>query len=542
MHEIFKEQNTEAALLIDATNAFNTVNRKVLQHNVKMICPAISTYVNSCYSLPSRLFVIVGAEITEEGTTQGDPTAMAIYAIAIIPLIMMLLELTEKFPSKQTKMVVFADDLSAGRSLSNIKKWWKVLCNLGPKFGYNPEASKCWLIIKLQLVKEAEKLFENSKINVTVNCKRHLGAVIGSQEYRDEYVINKTDQIANELNNLCEIAKLKPQTAYSCFVSGFKDKQNYTVRTIPDISHLLKPIDHIILTKFMAAITDGVKTNQIERKLLSLRAKYGLSIPIFAEISDDEYKNSLNVTKHLRNNILQQQHEYTTDHDTKTAKNMIKQQRESKTKTIIEELKNELNANRLHLMKLNQEQNASSWLTSLPLKEGYIVNKQCFFDLIRICYGGQLDRLPSKCECGSTVSIDHALSCKKGGFVSLRHNQVRKLKASLLDEVCHDVCVGPQLLQLTGENLNEKMVARRFWVTGQMAFFDVRVFNRIAKRYVHRGTSKAYQLNKKEKNRNYNERILEVEHGSFTPIVMSAYGGIGKEGNKFFQHDGLEEN
>ena len=225
---------------------------------------------------------------------------------------------------------------------------------------------------------------------------------------------------------------------------------------------------------------------------------------------------------------------------------MIKQQRESKTKTIIEELKNELNANQLHLMKLNQEQNASSWLTSLPLKkEGYIVNKQCFFDLIRICYGRQLDRPPSKSECGSTVSIDHALSCKKGGFVSLRHNQVRNLEASLLSEVCHDVCVEPQLLQLTGENLNEKMAirseeaqadiaARRFWVTGQMAFFDVRVFNRIAKRYVHRDTSKAYQLNEKEKNKNYNERVLEVEHGSFTPVVMSAYGGIGKESNKFY--------
>ena len=78
------------------------------------------------------------------------------------------------------------------------------------------------------------------------------------------------------------------------------------------------------------------------------------------------------------------------------------------------------------------------------------------------------------------------------------------------------------------------MVARRLWVTGQMAFSDVRVFNRIAKRYVHRDTSKAYQLNEKEKNRNYNERILEVEHGSFTPIVMSAYGDIGKESNKFY--------
>ena len=51
---------------------------------------------------------------------------------------------------------------------------------------------------------------------------------------------------------------------------------------------------------------------------------------------------------------------------------------------------------------------------------------------------------------------------------------------------------------------------------------------------VHMDNSKAYQLNEKEKKKNYNERILEVEHGSFMPIVMSAYRGIGKEANKFY--------
>ena len=66
-----------------------------------------------------------------------------------------------------------------------------------------------------------------------------------------------------------------------------------------------------------------------------------------------------------------------------------------------------------------------------------------------------------------------------------------------------------------------------------MAFFDVRVFNPIAKRYVHIDTSESYQLNEKEK-KNYNEGILEVEHYSFTPIVISAYGGIEKRGNKFY--------
>ena len=113
MHEIFKEQDTEAVLLIDATNAFNTVNRNVFLYSVKEICPAILTYVHNCYSLPSRLFVIR----SEEGKTQGDQTAMAMYAIATIPLIMISLELTKKFPNKQTKMVAFADDSSALESL-----------------------------------------------------------------------------------------------------------------------------------------------------------------------------------------------------------------------------------------------------------------------------------------------------------------------------------------------------------------------------------------------------------------------------------------
>ena len=62
---------------------------------------------------------------------------------------------------------------------------------------------------------------------------------------------------------------------------------------------------------------------------------------------------------------------------------------------------------------------------------------------------------------------------------------------------------------------------------------DARVFNSIAERYVHMDISKAYQLNEKKKKEEL-QRILEVQHGCFTPIVMSAYGGIRKGGNKFY--------
>ena len=61
---------------------------------ISSTCPAISTFVTNCYTTPARLFVIGSTEIrSNEGTTQGDPVAMAIYAIGITPLIMMMIEL-----------------------------------------------------------------------------------------------------------------------------------------------------------------------------------------------------------------------------------------------------------------------------------------------------------------------------------------------------------------------------------------------------------------------------------------------------------------
>ena len=141
--------------------------------------------------------------------------------------------------------------------------------------------------------------------------------------------------------------------------------------------------------------------------------------------------------------------------------------------------------------------------------------------------------------------MDYALSCKKGGFISLRHNQIRDLTANLLKTICHDVLIEPTLQQLTGESLHERtanitddarldIAARGFWISGQRAFFDIRVFNPMARRYESQELNKAYEINEREKKRQYNERILEVEHGSFTPLVMTALGGMGREASQFY--------
>ena len=56
----------------------------------------------------------------------------------------------------------------------------------------------------------------------------------------------------------------------------------------------------------------------------------------------------------------------------------------------------------------------------------------------------------------------------------------------------------------------------------------------MARRYESQELNKAYEINEREKKRQYNERILEVEHGSFTPLVMTALGGMGREASKFY--------
>ena len=56
---------------------------------------------------------------------------------------------------------------------------------------------------------------------------------------------------------------------------------------------------------------------------------------------------------------------------------------------------------------------------------------------------GRLQTYPTSCVCGSRFSVEHALSCPRGAFPIIRHNEIRDLTASVLTEVCHDVRVEP---------------------------------------------------------------------------------------------------
>ena len=169
-------------------------------------------YVRNCYTQTPWLFITRGTEIpSSERTTQGDPAAMSIYAIALIPLVLMIMEIMSTSPDNISKMVAYADDNTAGGTAKDLKYWWETLCELGPKFGYYSEVCKAWLIVKNDFYKIANTTFKSTKVNVISNEKIHLGAVIGSASYKEDYMNEKIDQWKKEIKLLSEIAKIEPQ-------------------------------------------------------------------------------------------------------------------------------------------------------------------------------------------------------------------------------------------------------------------------------------------------------------------------------------------
>merc|ERR1712062_884816 len=94
---------------------------------------------------------------------------------------------------------------------------------------------------------------------------------------------------------------------------------------------------------------------------------------------------------------------------------------------------------------------------------GYTLNKQEFRDAICLRYGWRIPNTPSFCSCKLKNTHDHTLNCKLGGYVNMRHNNIRDFEATLLKEVCQDVKIEPMLMPLgvTGtESANDKEKAR----------------------------------------------------------------------------------
>ena len=157
-----------------------------------------------------------------------------------------------------------------------------------------------------------------------------------------------------------------------------------------------------------------------------------MGIPKPEEWSDFEYEALKKVTEKLEALIIGQNFDTNINAtEIVAAKREVKHEKEILLKTKYETIYAGPNTSTKRGLDNAKQKGASSWLTSLPIT--WLV--------------------PNYCGCGSANDIDHCLTCRRGGYVVMRHNQIRDTIADVMKEVCHDVRVEPHLIPIESESL-----------------------------------------------------------------------------------------
>ena len=210
-------------------------------------------------------------------------------------------------------------------------------------------------------------------------------------------------------------------------------------------------------------------------------------------IAAEEYSASCHITEPLSQFILDRGiNSAIIKTEQLSRKSAIRNSKSSNYSDRSSSLRTHLDPSSQRALDLVSAKGASNWLTTRPLQEhGFALHKSAFHDAVALRYGWSPQWTPAHCACGTSISVEHALSCPKGGLPSIRHKEIRDLTATLLTEVCSQVAVEPELQPVSQQDYpasaNIQDGARLdiamdgFWGgRSERCFVDVRVFNPLA--------------------------------------------------------------
>ena len=127
------------------------------------------------------------------------------------------------------RQIWLADDGTGCDTFEKLRKWFDLLLEVGPQYGYYPKAAKCILLSKPDRVTQASEVFKGTGIDVQVDGSkdtgvevvstgtRHLGAAVGSQEFQKDFVQNKIHVWVDCIKQHAVIAATEPHAAYAAY-------------------------------------------------------------------------------------------------------------------------------------------------------------------------------------------------------------------------------------------------------------------------------------------------------------------------------------
>ena len=246
---------------------------------------------------------------------------------------------------------------------------------------------------------------------------------------------------------------MHPHPAYAAYTHGLANKWTYLARVNGTCQEHYSKLEKAVRTKLLSAIC-GRHVGDGERDLLSLPTRLGgLGITNPMVDAPQAHKEAMMITRPLVDILLGSPATPSTAFAAQLE--VITATRKAHNKHVHDRavsLRESLpdGSTTALSMRWAQEHGASTWLTALPLTaHGFNLTRREFLDALCLRYGWTPANLPSLCSCGRNFTVEHALSCMRGGYISLRHNEVRDLLAELLSETCHNVATEPELQPLT---------------------------------------------------------------------------------------------
>ena len=187
------------------------------------------------------------------------------------------------------------------------------------------------------------------------------------------------------------------------------------------------------------------------------------------------------------------------------------------------------------------------WLSTIPSAvNGNSLGNQEFQDAARMRYAMVPINLPEKCDgCGAKFTLEHANSCKHGGLIIGRHDEIQRELSTIAAMALRESAVRAKPLinpgtyasiksnsdsnnvEVSSEDRGDILV-RGLWAKQQDGIIDVRVTHTDAPSYRDREPDKVLQSQEREKKKKYLNNCLQ-QRRTFTPFVVSSDGLLGRE-------------
>eukprot|EP00804_Cyclotella_cryptica_P008690 CCRYP_018533-RD/>CCRYP_018533-RD protein AED:0.12 eAED:0.12 QI:0/-1/0/1/-1/1/1/0/466 len=377
--------------------------------------------------------------------------------------------------------------------------------------------------------------------------QRYVGGFIGSEKMNRRWLEPMVQKWVEGVDKLAKVARRYPQAAYAGLVNCLQAEWQYLCRVEPGVGQHLAPVEAALREKFIPALlgTDDPINDEFRLLLAQGVKQGGLAIRDPAGAASRLHRASTEATGVLVTSLL----EHTTL-DIEAHAGCVRQAGAAARRERVEDGKKVVEALSLRQgpkvkKRLDRMKETGAWLAVIPDRfSGTALSLQEWHDNLSLRYGKTPRGLPRKCDgCGAGFTVEHGLSCKKGGLVSIRHDDVRDEWAHLCglaltssrvttEPLIHygdgmGASLGGTTGNRNGNTLGEEargdVSAHGFWQKGRSTIFDVRITDTDSKSYGNTASDKLLERFAQLKRDKYEEACLE-RRKDFTPLCYSVDG------------------